>query len=302
MLESLSIIIPSYNGKAVLEKCLGILAEIARDAEVIVVDGGSSDGSPELVEKHFAWAQLLRVSNHGWAHATNRGFAIAKGEILITMNSDLFATRAALEMMVSRLQANPGLGGVAPVLNHPDGRRQRFFSIFWPANWSAVHTPIRTNLLPGACMAVTRKALERVGLFDENFFFYNEEFDWCWRAAKAGFGLELIPERVIHVEGGSTNDNPNFQIEAQRGALYLIDKHFSKFWSEAFRAWGELFCWLASDLDPRINYRPAWTTVHSITKRRAYLESPFPLSGRGEIRFGAANPESTKPEPGIEVR
>jgi GT2 family glycosyltransferase len=285
MLESLSIIIPSYNGKAVLEKCLGILAEIARDAEVIVVDGGSQDGSPELVETQFAWAKLMRVPNHGWAHATNRGFVAAKGEILITMNSDLFATRAALEMMVSRLQANPGLGGVAPVLNNLDGSRQRFFSIFWPANWSNIRTPTRTNLLPGACMAVTRKALERVGLFDENFFFYNEEFDWCWRAAKAGFGLELIPERVIHVEGGSTNDNPNFQIEAQRGALYLIEKHFPPPIMAALRSLSELICWLASDLDPRVNYRPAWAAVHGIVKRKTYLESPFPLSGRGEVHF-----------------
>jgi GT2 family glycosyltransferase len=287
MLESLSIIIPSYNGKAVLEKCLGILAEIARDAEVIVVDGGSQDGSPELVETQFTWAKLMRVPNHGWAHATNRGFAAAKGEILITMNSDLFATRAALEMMVSRLQTNPGLGGVAPVLNNLDGSRQRFFSIFWPANWSNIRTPTRTNLLPGACMAVTRKALERVGLFDENFFFYNEEFDWCWRAAKAGFGLELIPERVIHVEGGSTNDNPNFQIEAQRGALYLIEKHFPPLIMAALCSLSELICWLAMDFDPRVNYRPAWAAVHSIVKRKAYLESPFPLSGRGEVHFEA---------------
>ncbi len=287
MLETLSIIIPSYNGKAVLEKCLGILSEIARDAEVIVVDGGSQDGSPELVEEHFAWAKLMRVPNHGWAHATNRGFVAAKGEILITMNSDLYATRTALEMLVSRLQANPGLGGVAPVLNNLDGSRQRFFSIFWPANWSNIRTPTRTNLLPGACMAVTRKALERVGLFDENFFFYNEEFDWCWRAAKAGFGLELIPERVIHVEGGSTNDNPNFQIEAQRGALYLIEKHFPPFIMAALRSLSELICWLAMDFDPRVNYRSAWAAVHSIVKRKAYLESPFPLSGRGEVHFEA---------------
>ena len=286
-MQELSIIIPSYNGKTVLEKCLGILAEIARDAEVIVVDGGSSDGSPELVETQFTWATLMRVPNHGWAHATNRGFAAAKGEILITMNSDLFATRAALEMMVSRLQTNPGLGGVAPVLNNLDGSRQRFFSLFWPANWNALRVPTRTNLLPGACMAVTRKALERVGLFDENFFFYNEEFDWCWRAAKAGFGLELIPERVIHVEGGSTNDNPNFQIEAQRGALYLIQKHFPPPIMAALRSLSELICWLASDLDPRVNYRPAWAAVHSIVKRKAYLESPFPLSGRGEVHFEA---------------
>ena len=106
------------------------------------------------------------------------------------------------------------------------------------------------------------------------------------RAAKAGFGLELIPERVIHVEGGSTNDNPNFQIEAQRGALYLIEKHFPPPIMAALRSLSELICWLASDLDPRVNYRPAWAAVHGIVKRKAYLESPFPLSGRGEVHFG----------------
>ncbi len=286
-LEQLSIIIPSYNGIRVLEKCMNILAKIASQAEVIVIDGGSSDGSFELVRDHFQWAQLVRVQNFGWAHATNRGFELAKGKFLVTLNSDVFLTLEALEAMVLRLEQNPQIGGIQPYLLNGDGTRQLVFGILYPPHWTAMKRAVDAPILSGACLMTRRDVLEKIGGFDENFFFYNEEFDWCWRARKAGYKMELRPERVVHLEGGSTPDNPNFQLEAQRGALYLVRKHFHPMIFEASRLGAQLVCWLAMDFDPRKKYRPAWRTMEKIIREKRYLETPFQLSGRGVVQFEA---------------
>jgi N-acetylglucosaminyl-diphospho-decaprenol L-rhamnosyltransferase len=199
-LEQLSIVIPSYNGIGVLEKCLSILGEIASSAEVIVVDGGSTDGSFELVRDQFTWVKLLAVPNYGWAHATNRGFEIARGKFLVTLNSDVFLTLEALEAMVLRLLENPKIGGIQPYLLNGDLTRQMVFGPLYPPHWTAMRRAMNAPVLSGACLMTRRDVLEKVGGFDENFFFYNEEFDWCWRARKAGFKMELRPERVVHLE------------------------------------------------------------------------------------------------------
>jgi N-acetylglucosaminyl-diphospho-decaprenol L-rhamnosyltransferase len=284
--EQLSIIIPSYNGVQVLEKCMNILGHIAARAEVIVVDGGSSDGSNELVRDQFTWAKLLQVPNYGWAHATNRGFEIAKGNFLITLNSDVFLTPEALEAMVLRLLENPHIGAVQPYLLNGDGTRQMVFGPMYPPHWTAMKQAVYAPVLSGACLMMRRDVLEKVGGFDENFFFYNEEFDWCWRARKAGYKMELRPERVIHLEGGSTPKHPNFQLEAQRGALYLVKKHFHPLIFEISRFGAQGLCWIASDYDPRKDFHGVWRIMERIARERRYLETPFQLSGRGVVRFG----------------
>jgi GT2 family glycosyltransferase len=282
VLADLSIVIPSYNGRDVLRECLGILERVAAEAEVIVVDGGSSDGSPAMVRESFGRVRLLEVSNHGWAHATNRGLEVARGRYLLMMNSDLFVTREALEAMVSRLAEDPGLGAVGPVLLNKDGSRQwGFGALYWP-HWTAMNRAVRINLLHFACCMTRRDVVERVGAMDENFFFYNEEFDWCWRVGRAGYRLELRPERVVHVEGGSTPDNPDFLFEAQRGSLYLMHKHFPALVAQPFRRLLQLEGWLLSSLDPDHRRRPMWARLESLARRGAYTESPFPLSGRGD--------------------
>ena len=204
-LENISLVIPSYNGIRVMRECLETLLREAPECEIIVADGGSTDGSKEIAAAfaaRFSKFTLLEIPNHGWAHATNRGFEIATGAYLVTINSDLFITRAALLSMRKQLEADDGIAGVSPVLLNGDGSRQPFFGyMYWP-NWSAMKKVATVNLIYGCCAMIPRSVLERVGLFDERFFFYNEEFDWCWRAARHGYRFRLVPERVVHLEIG----------------------------------------------------------------------------------------------------
>jgi N-acetylglucosaminyl-diphospho-decaprenol L-rhamnosyltransferase len=296
-LEKLSIIIPIFNGKHVLETALEILSRDASEAEIICIDGGSTDGALELAREyasqktgqHTGTTKLLEVSNHGWAHASNRGFEVATRPIVLTMNSDLFPTRQALSSMTKRLLEHPEIGAVGPVINNPDGTRQWGFGTLYKPNWINITRPTRTNILHGACLMTRRDVLEKIGGFDENFFFYNEEFDWCWRAGTAGYQLEIMPEPVIHIEGASTGKrNPKIQIEQNRGSLYLLQKHFGGPLLECSRRFFQLLGWAGTYLDPRPEFRAAWTKIETMSKAGEYIQdAPFPLSGRGEVKFEA---------------
>lgn len=262
-----------------------ILEREAQDAEIICVDGGSTDGALELV-KSKAFVRLLEVNNFGWGHANNRGFEIATRKVLLTMNSDVFVNRQALEAMVFRLLEQPNIGAVGSVILNLDGSRQRVFGLLYRFNWIKIENPTRVNLLHGSCLMTRHDVLEKVGGFDENFFFYNEEFDWCWRLGKQGFTLEIQPVSIVHVQGASTGkQNPDFLVEQFRGSLYLIQKHFGGLWFEGTRRLFQLIGWAGKNLDPREDMKLAWGKIEEIAKLGHYLGSPLGLSGRGEVKF-----------------
>lgn len=281
-IRDLSVVIPSYNARALLRRTLRTLSVAAPEAEVIVVDGCSRDGSPEMVRDEFPGVALLSFENYGFAHAVNRGLERARGEFVLLLNSDLFVSRAAIETMMTRLAADTDVGGVAPVLLNEDGTRQYLFGLFYWPNYLPIRKATRVPLLNAACLMTRRDVLYEVGGFDENFFLYNEEYDWCARVIGAGYHLELIPERVVHVRGGSTPRTPELTLEAQRGFLYLAQKHAPAVVVEGLRRAMQFegFCW--SRVDPRPRHRAMWARLESLTKRAAYLESPFALSGRGD--------------------
>lgn len=281
-MRNLSIVIPSYNARALLRRTLRTLAVAAPEAEVIVVDGRSRDGSPEMVQAEFPAVRLFSFENHGFAHAVNRGIELSSGEHVLLLNSDLFVSRAALETMMGRLSADRWLGAVAPVLLNEDGTRQHLFGAFYWPNFLPIRKATRVPLLNAACLMTRRDVLREIGALDENFFLYNEEYDWCARVIRAGFHLEIVPERVVHVGGGSTARTPELTLEAQRGFLYLAQKHAPSFVLEGLRRAMQIEGYCYSRIDPRPRHRAMWAKLESLTTRSAFLESPFQLSGRGD--------------------
>ncbi len=281
-MRRLSIIIPSYNARALLRRTLRTLAVAAPEAEVIVVDGASHDGSSAMVRAEFSSATLLEQKNHGFGHAINRGLEAARGEYLLLLNSDLFVSRAALESMMARLASEQLCAGVAPVLLNEDGTRQHVFGAFYWPNWVPIRGVTRVPLVSGACLMTRRNVVEHIGGIDENFFLYNEEWDWCARAVRSGYHLELIPDEVVHVGGGSTSQSPELRLEAQRGFLYLAQKHAPELVVQGLRRAMHFQGFCYSRMDPRPRHRAMWAQLESLARREAYTESPFPLSGRGD--------------------
>jgi GT2 family glycosyltransferase len=295
MRVDVSFVIPSYNGRGVLERALTDLLPAAPESEVIVVDGGSKDGSPEMVEERFPAVRLLRQKNFGWGHATNRGIEVSTRPIVAMMNSDVFVARPALEALVARLDAAPEVGVVAPMLFLPDGREQHLWGVLspflYPPRARLARGPVRVLQVSGAFLVVRRRVLEEVGGIDENFFFYNEEWDFCRRVRLAGHGIELLrDQRVTHVAGGSTVQKPEFVLEQLRGFLYYLDTHHPGPWAVLGRVSMAVQGRAFAALDPREGHKKMWGKLADIAGEKKLLESPFPLSGRGIPRFAPLTP------------
>jgi GT2 family glycosyltransferase len=287
---NVSFVIPSYNGRQVLERALADLLPAAPESEVIVVDGGSKDGSPEMVEAKYPAVRLVRQQNFGWGHATNRGIEVSSRPIVAMMNSDVFVARPALEALVARLREATNVGVVAPMLHLPDGRPQPLWGvlspIIYPPRARLARGPVRVRQVSGAFLMVRRSVLDLVGGIDENFFFYNEEWDFCRRVRLAGHGIELLRDhRVTHVAGGSTPQKPEFVLEQLRGFLYYLHTHHPGPLAELGRASMALQGRAFAVLDRREAHKKMWGKLADIAGQRRLLDSPFPLSGRGVVRF-----------------
>ena len=250
-MDEVSVIVAAHNACQYLERCLGSLEP--RRQEVIVVDNASSDGTHELVRERFPDVRLVALQeNRGYGAALNAGMALGKGEYILLMNADAWATEGSVERLVACAEAEPRAGIVGPRLRNPDGSLQRsvrgfptlwrlateYYFLRWLAPRSGLlnsfyaagfdHDSRRdAEFLVGAVLLVRRAALEEVGGFDESFFMFNEEVDLCYRVREAGWRIVFFPgAEFVHVGGASTRRVwPEMYREQLRSHLRFVDKH-----------------------------------------------------------------------------
>jgi GT2 family glycosyltransferase len=229
----LSVSVVSYRTPALLRQCLSALsAERSNLAlEVTVVDNAPDDSSADMVEAEFPWVRVMRnPRNIGFGAGHNQALREASGRHVLVLNSDAAPEAGALRTLVEFLDANLRVAVAGPKLRYPDGSvqpsRRRFptaatlfvestqLQRFWPGNPAlgryyvadrSDDEPQEVDWLVGACLCVRAAAIADVGLFDERFFMYSEELDWCRRFRAAGWLVAYVPQaRVVHLEGGST--------------------------------------------------------------------------------------------------
>jgi GT2 family glycosyltransferase len=244
----LSVIIVNWNTRELLAKSLAsVFVTIHKCSfEVIVVDNGSTDGSSQMVREQFPEVHLIEnQENLGFARANNQAIRQCRGDFVLLLNSDAFLMQGAVDRMMELSLINDQAGIVGPTLFYPDGRSQRshgplptltsemislagFDKIrLWPIKRYRLPDPFETGFVSGACMFVRRSMLQEIGLFDENFFFFSEEVDLCYRAHKAGWKVFFIPFAVaIHIEAGSSGMTANRRLNLYRGKLRYFAKHY----------------------------------------------------------------------------
>jgi GT2 family glycosyltransferase len=223
-----------------------------RGHETIVVDHGSTDGTLELVRERFPDARLIEQENRGLGGGSNTGMRVASGDYFLLLNSDAWALGDAVERLVLFAEDNPDAAVIGPKLLNPDGSLQRTVRGF-PTLWRLsteyfflrklgprtralnafyasrfAHDEVReAEFVMGACMLVRREAADTVGLFDEDFFMFSEETDWCYRFRQAGWKVLFYPgAEFVHVGGATTAQNwgPMYR-EQLRGHLRFLWKH-----------------------------------------------------------------------------
>jgi GT2 family glycosyltransferase len=233
-MTDLSVVIVTWNARDVLLDCLASLERevLSRrdgariEIETLVVDNGSVDGTADAVRERFPFAELIALpDNLGFAAGNNVGLRRAKGRHCVLLNSDTVVLHDALERCVRHLDDHPDVGVVGPQLLNPDGSKQncvhnypslvtelvpkglleQLFPRRYPSKRYEHAAPIEVEAVLGACLFVRREVLEQVGLMPEDYFFFLEETDWCFRIRRAGWRVVHVPDaRVVHVHGAST--------------------------------------------------------------------------------------------------
>jgi GT2 family glycosyltransferase len=263
----LSVVIVSWNVRALLERCLSSLVDSTkRDelrCEITVVDNASTDGSPGLVRQRFPDVKLIvSESNLGFAKANNVGIAHSSGRHILLLNPDTEVIGAALTTMVAYMDSHPHVGALGPKLLFPDGTvqpsRRRFPTLATAflestvlQQWSPHNSALEryymrdqsddaeqdVDWLVGACLLIRRQAWEQVGSLDESFFMYSEELDWCRRLKAAGWRVVYLPSAsVMHYEGQSSIQVvPARHIYFQGSKVFYFRKHHGVLASQALR-------------------------------------------------------------------
>lgn len=244
----LSIIIVNWNTRDLLAECLEsvcddqlqMIGEQTPITEIIVVDNASTDGSVGMVRDRFPSVHLRENSeNIGFARANNQAIRMAMGRFILLLNSDTVVQPNALQLLIEALERYPKAGAAGPQVLNPDGTLQNCYgslpSIFseligpyafdtLTKPWGRIGGRMHKTLMPNerckavdrvsfACTMIRREALEQVGLLDERFEFYSEDYDYFMRLRQVGWETIFCPQsRIVHHWGASSSQRSEWSL------------------------------------------------------------------------------------------
>lgn len=212
------LIIISFNTRRYLSDCLNSIKKetpLDKGVKVWVVDNCSADGSRELI-KSYGWVHgIYNQKNIGYGSACNQGIRRGNGRFIFLLNSDTKVTPGWLLPLIKTLENRLEVAVVGPRLVNPEGFLVGVGVVGTNAEpilrgWGEPDEPHRYNQysdcvsIGGACMGIKRRLLPELGFFDENYFHYFEETDYCYNARYHGYKVVYCPEsKVIHRVYGS---------------------------------------------------------------------------------------------------
>lgn len=239
-----SICIVNWNTYELTKECIESVLQAGTrvSIEVILVDNGSEDGSPDLLERDFPGIRLIRNrDNMGFVTANNQAIREASGEYIMFLNSDTILHQAEMiEGLTSFMDDHRGeVGGVSPRMfldrecilelpSHPCfspflfassasrfGRRFPQVKNFWTRNrklWKGDYLALEVPALIGACMMVPRNLLEEIGGFDKRLFMFFEDMVLSHRIRQKGLKLVILSDfSLIHLYNKSGEMNPKVE-------------------------------------------------------------------------------------------
>ena len=272
-----SIIIVSWNVRELLRRCLQSVRQQTADdrlpinsdacglsSEILVVDNASNDGTVEMLRAEFPTVRVIaNTENVGFTRANNQALAVAQGRYLFLLNPDTELRANALQTLFDYAEANPRVGMIGPQLLYGDGTpqssRRRFPTLataflestklqqWFPRNRILSHyymldtrddaiQPV--DWINGSAMFARRELYDQIGGFDEGFFMYSEELDWCYRAKQAGWQIVYLPTaQITHYEGKSSEQAvARRDIYFNSSKILFVRKYRGAFVAETLRA------------------------------------------------------------------
>lgn len=225
----ISILIVSYNTRDLIEANLSKLDKAT--FEIIVIDNASMDGTALMIQEKFPEVICLALpKNIGFGPANNIGAKKAKGDLLLLLNPDAFATPEDIKKAAIEITHYPQCGVLGAQLISPEGENLPTFRKY-PNLLHFLREEPGEDWITGAFMMIPKKAFEAVGGFDEQFFLYYEEVDLCRRLQEKGYTLHLAKDITItHLEGQSAIKKNEQELEVKT-SFYEMDsalKYFKK--------------------------------------------------------------------------
>ena len=307
-MSRVAVVIPTWNGRELLDGALLALAAQTVPARVIVVDNGSTDGTAEHTRTAHPGVELVALrENRGFAAAVNAGIAAAAGapaaDYVALLNNDMEPEPGWLAELVAALDADPGAGSAASklrMLREPgvlDGAGD--LVTWYGATWRRGHgEPDRgqydaPGVVASPCAGAAlyrRRALDDVGGFDERFFAYLEDADWGLRAQLAGWRCVYVPTAVaLHLGGATSRRMGDLETELiARNTLALVLKSFP---AARLLAWSPLILGYQAYTLARAVAHGSWRAVLR-GWAGALHHLPGTLRARREVRSRTRDPQA----------
>jgi len=234
MKNKISIIIVTWNTAKITKKCVDTINKYLPNQEIIVVDNGSQDNTVEILKKIKNVKLIENGINLGFAKANNIGLKNATSDLIIFMNSDIEIIDDSLFNMVDYLNKNPKIGLIGPKFLNPDLSPQasvfppqtyfNAFKEFWLGKKDSYskyapkgNNPTKVSYISGGCIAVNKIFFEKIGKWNEKYFFYYEDMDLCQQVRKNGKSIIYYPKcKIIHRHGASGKNLADTQNQWRR--------------------------------------------------------------------------------------
>ncbi|MBU1071366.1 glycosyltransferase family 2 protein [Patescibacteria group bacterium] len=271
--KDLAIIIVTYNTRKLLDDCLTSVYKAIHPKgglEVVVVDNNSKDGSQEMIKTQFPQVQLIQNNkNLGFAKANNIGAKLANSNYLLFLNSDTVLKKFSLVKPLKYLKKHPKVGALTIKLLLADGTIDYDNRRGFPTPWNTfcrlfglskifpkslvfnlyhlgfrqIKRPTAVPVIAGSYFLISLKLFNQIGGWDEDYFFYGEDIDICYRLQQAGYKIIYYPKvSTLHLKGASsgirqetekiTQASKKIKIKIARASIraweIFIKKHYSK--------------------------------------------------------------------------
>lgn len=299
-----SVIIVSFNTRKLTLRCINSIYENTRGItfEVIIIDNKSRDGSAAAIREKFPRAKVISSEiNGGFGYGNNRGFEICEGRHVLVLNPDTEVHSNTISKCMEYMDANQRVGVLGCRVVYSDGQQQStifrflrlrhlfascFFrnqflrntTLFGDIRYSSLSRDKIQNVevVAGCFMFVRCSVLEEVGGFDEIFFMYSEEAEWCHRIRKAGWLIQYFPAaEIMHHGAASTGESEWKSVEIAKGQILFM--RLTRGFVTAYIANAIM---LTRDLLRLFYYR-----MHRVFRDRAIAPSSFPGIDRLKFHF-----------------
>jgi hypothetical protein len=242
-------IILNRNGYQDSKECIqSLLQATYKNFIIVLVDNGSNTNEAELLENEFPAIKAIRIEkNLGFSGGNNIGIKYSleqNADYILLLNNDTTVERNFLEPLLEKMLQDKQVGIVAPQINYysePNrvwsaGGKIRKIRASGFADSDKLEPRLSkkdrgVDFVSGCCMLIRREVFEKVGTFDENYFLYVEDTDFCYRVIKAGYKICLTPKsKIYHKVNSSTKKNNSLLplYYTTRNRLYFAKKNFKR--------------------------------------------------------------------------